>query len=134
MEDTYVDCPLYEQTHWVGDARNESLFGYGVFGAEDLARRCINITAQSMEHYPFAGCQTPAAGYASAGLELLWGISVWDYYWETGDKEFVKEYFPAVMQNLRGTAAHINQDGLFSGPSGICSIGPEPIRSRHRHP
>ena len=37
MEDTYTDCPLYEQTHWVGDARNESLFGYSVFGATDLA-------------------------------------------------------------------------------------------------
>lgn len=23
MEDTYVDCPTYEQTYWVGDARNE---------------------------------------------------------------------------------------------------------------
>jgi hypothetical protein len=117
MEDTYTDCPLYEQTHWVGDARNESLFGYGVFGAEDLARRCINITAQSLEHYPFAGCQTPSCwDTLLPAWSFLWGISVWDYYWQTGDKEFVKEYFPAVMQNLRGTAAYINQDNLFSGP------------------
>ena len=39
MEDTFTDCPLYEQTHWVGDARNESLLAYSVFGATDLGRR-----------------------------------------------------------------------------------------------
>ena len=117
MEDTYTDCPLYEQTHWVGDARNEALFGFGVFGAEDLARRCINITAQSLEHYPFAGCQTPSCwDTLLPAWSFLWGISTWDYYWQTGDKEFVREYFPAVIQNLRGTAAFLNEDGLFSGP------------------
>lgn len=117
MEDTYTDCPLYEQTHWVGDARNESLFGYGVFGAEDLAKRCINITAQSLEHYPFAGCQTPSCwDTLLPAWSFLWGISVWDYYWQTADQEFVKEYLPAVIANLKGTARCMNQDGLFSGP------------------
>ena len=117
MEDTYTDCPLYEQTHWVGDARNESLFGYGVFGAEDLAKRCINITAQSMEHYPFAGCQTPSCwDTLLPAWSFLWGISVWDYYWQTGDKEFAKKYLPYALKNLKNTAKYINQDGLFSGP------------------
>lgn len=117
MEDTYVDCPLYEQTHWVGDARNESLFGYGVFGAEDLAKRCIMITGQSLEHYPFAGCQTPSCwDTLLPAWSFLWGISAWDYYWQTGDKAFAEEIFPAVMKNLHGTADCINKDGLFSGP------------------
>ena len=34
MEDTFSDCPLYEQTHWVGDAANESLLAYPVLAAE----------------------------------------------------------------------------------------------------
>ena len=41
MEDTFTDCPLYEQTLWVGDARSESLFAMSCFGAYDLVRRCI---------------------------------------------------------------------------------------------
>ncbi|MDD5597418.1 MAG: alpha-L-rhamnosidase N-terminal domain-containing protein, partial [Victivallaceae bacterium] len=48
MEDTFTDCPLYEQTLWVGDARNEALFAYPVFGAWDLSRRCIRIAAESL--------------------------------------------------------------------------------------
>ena len=116
MEDTYTDCPLYEQTHWVGDARNESLFGYAAFGAEDLGKRCINITAQSLDHYPFAGCQTPSCWDTLIPVwSCLWGISVYDYYWQTGDTEFAKQYFPYVIRNIQGMAKDINQDGLFSG-------------------
>ena len=52
MEDTFTDCPLYEQTLWVGDARNEGLFAMSVFGAYDLVRRCIRLAGQSLERFP----------------------------------------------------------------------------------
>ncbi len=117
MEDTYTDCPLYEQTHWVGDARNESLVGYSVFGATDLGRRCIRLTAQSLEHYPLAGCQTPSCwDVLLPAWSFLWGISTWDYYWATGDKEFLREVYPAVIRNLQGAEKYVNEQGLFSGP------------------
>jgi hypothetical protein len=117
MEDTYTDCPLYEQTHWVGDARNESLFGYSVFGATDLGRRCIRLTAQSLEHYPIAGCQTPSSwDVLLPAWSFLWGISTWDYYWATGDKQFLREVYPSVIRNLKGAEKLTNEQGLFSGP------------------
>ena len=118
MEDTYTDCPLYEQTLWVGDARNESLFGYGVFGAYDLAARCIKLAAQSLEHFPIVGCQVPSSWECLLpAWSFLWGISVWDYYWHTGDERFLKKLWPAVIKNIKGAYSHINKKtGLFSGP------------------
>ncbi len=117
MEDTFTDCPLYEQTHWVGDARNESLLAYGVFGAHDLARRCINITAQSLERYPIAGCQTPSGwDVLIPAWSLLWGISTWDHYWETGDKEWLRTVYPAVIRNLKGAEQFVDSRNLFTGP------------------
>lgn len=117
MEDTYTDCPLYEQTHWVGDARNEALFGYSVFGAEDLGRRCIRLTAQSLERYPITGCQTPSSwDVLLPAWSFLWGISTWDYYWATGDRRFLAEVYPAVIRNLKGAEKYVGADGLFSGP------------------
>jgi hypothetical protein len=116
MEDTYTDCPLYEQTHWVGDARNESLLAYGVFGATDLARRCIDITAQSLDRFPIAGCQTPSSwDVLLPAWSFLWGISTWDYYWYTGDKEFLRGIYPAVIRNLQGAEKFVNDRDLFSG-------------------
>lgn len=117
MEDTFTDCPLYEQTHWVGDARNESLLAYPVFGATDLGRRCIRITAQSLERYPIAGCQTPSGwDVLLPAWSFLWGISTWDHYWVTGDKQSLREVYPDVIRNLKGAEKLVNQQDLFAGP------------------
>ena len=117
MEDTFTDCPLYEQTHWVGDARNESLLAYPVYGSTDLARRCIRITAESLEHYPIAGCQTPSGwDVLIPAWSFLWGMSVWDYYWYTGDLDTLRAFRPAMIRNLEGAEKLINDRDLFSAP------------------
>lgn len=115
MEDVFVDCPLYEQTLWVGDARNESLFALDVCGAQDLVRRCILIAGQSLERYPMVGCQVPSSwDCVLPAWSFLWGISVWDYAFHSGDVAFLRRCWPLVMRNLRGAAGFINRDGLFS--------------------
>lgn len=115
MEDTFTDCPLYEQTLWVGDARNESLFAYGVFGAEDIAKRCIRLAAQSLERFEMVSSQLPSSWHCILpAWSFLWGISVWDYYWYTKDHAFLTEMWPSVWKNLKGASRHINSDGLFS--------------------
>ncbi|MBI3119554.1 MAG: hypothetical protein HYZ00_12745, partial [Candidatus Hydrogenedentes bacterium] len=118
MEDTFTDCPLYEQTHWVGDARKEALFGFTAFGAGDLAKRCIRLTGLSLEEdYPITLSQTPSCwGTLIPAWSFLWGMSVWDYYEYSGDEAFLREVWPMVMQNLRGTEQFITDHGLFSGP------------------
>jgi len=117
MEDTFTDCPLYEQTLWVGDARNESLFAYTVFGATDIAARCIKLAGQSLERYPLVGSQVPSGWECLLpAWSFLWGISTWDYYWYTGDKEFLRQIWPWVIQNLKGAEKFTDERGLFSGP------------------
>lgn len=115
MEDTFTDCPVYEQTLWVGDARNEALFAYTTFGAADIARRCIRLAAQSLRRYPIVGCQVPSSWECLLpAWSFLWGISVWDYYWYTGDKKFLRRIFKAVIKNLKGAEKFIDERGLFT--------------------
>ena len=115
MEDTFTDCPLYEQTLWVGDARNESLFAYPVFGSEDIAKSCIDIASHSLERFPMVSCQLPSAWSSIIPVwSFLWGISIWDYYWQTGDVDFVKKRFKLVIKNLKSASAHLEERGLFS--------------------
>lgn len=117
MEDTFTDCPLYEQTLWVGDARNEAVFAFDVFGAHDLARRCLRLTAQSLERYPIAGCQVPSSwDTLLPAWSFLWGIAVWDYYQASADLGFLAELWPAVLRNLQGASGLLDERGLFSGP------------------
>jgi alpha-L-rhamnosidase len=117
MEDTFTDCPLYEQTLWVGDARNEAVFAFTAFGAQDLSARCITLAGQSLDHYPLVLCQLPSAWETLLpAWSFLWGISVWDHYFYTGDREFLALVWPWVMRNLHGAARFLDQRGLFSAP------------------
>jgi len=117
MEDTFTDCPLYEQTYWVGDARNESLFAYDAFGTIDIARRCLRLAAESLERYPLVGGQVPSSwDMLLPAWSFLWGIAVWDHYFYTGDRTVLTEYWPAVVRNLQGAEQHLDRHGLFSGP------------------
>jgi len=117
MEDSFTDCPLYEQTLWVGDARNEALFAYTAFGANDLAQRCITIAGQSLERYPIVGCQVPSTwDCLLPAWSFLWGIMVWDNYFYSGDTRFLRKAWPLVKRNLKGAEELTNEQGLFSGP------------------
>ncbi|MCX5770110.1 MAG: family 78 glycoside hydrolase catalytic domain [Candidatus Hydrogenedentes bacterium] len=127
MEDTFTDCPLYEQTHWVGDARNEALMGFTAFGSADLARRCAKLTAYSLDHMPYEWdgnkhspltiCQTPSTWDIIIPVwSFLWSISTWDYYYYSGDKEFLAWVYPYVIKNLKSAKSMADARGLFSAP------------------
>ncbi|MCC6489232.1 MAG: family 78 glycoside hydrolase catalytic domain [Candidatus Hydrogenedentes bacterium] len=117
MEDTFTDCPLYEQTHWVGDARNEALLALNTFGATDITKRCLRLTGESVGKYPFALCQTPSTWeILIPSFSCLWGISVWEYYEYSGDEAFVRAMWPVIIQNMKGLEPFADERGLFSGP------------------
>ncbi len=117
MEDTFTDCPLYEQTLWVGDARNESLYAMTAVRAYDLVKRCITLAAQSLERYPIVGCQVPSSwDCLLPAWSFLWGISVWEYYYHTGDVQFLEKIWDSVKKNLKGAEKLADGNGLFSGP------------------
>ncbi|MBW7866577.1 MAG: family 78 glycoside hydrolase catalytic domain [Candidatus Hydrogenedens sp.] len=117
MEDTFTDCPLYEQTLWVGDARNEALFAYTAFGANDIAQRCIRLAAYSLDEYPMVQSQVPSTwGVILPAWSFQWGLMVWDNYLHSGDKEFLAWAYPYVVKNLKGATQYTDSRGLFSAP------------------
>ena len=114
MEDTYVDCPAYEQTFWVGDARNESLINYYTFGAYQLSRRCLNLVIGSMRRSILPESQVPS-GWQNilTAWTLLWIIACKEYYEFTADKEFLNQIYPALIQTAKNFEKFINKDGLL---------------------
>ena len=117
MEDTFTDCPLYEQTLWIGDARNEALYAFAAYGNYDVSARSLELGAQSLEHFPMVGCQVPSAWDCTlSAWSFLWGLHVWEHYFHSGDKRFLKKLWPAVLSNLDGAEQCKDQHGLFSAP------------------
>ncbi len=114
-EDTFVDCPAYEQTFWVGDARNEALIAYATYGGYELARRCWLLAGQSLWRSPLVESQVPS-GWQDilTAWALLWVWACEEYYRYTGDEEFLREIYPFVAQQMRNIAEKfIRPDGLF---------------------
>ena len=102
MEDTFVDCPLYEQSYWLGDARNEALVCYRMFGDADLVRRCCVLGAESLEHGDLAAMRVPTRwGRVIPAWSFLWLRMCWENYEYTGDREtLLRTYYPAVRRML----------------------------------
>lgn len=116
MEDAFTDCPLYEQTLWVGDARNEGLFSLTAYGQTDIVARCVRLAAQGLDKFPIVPSHVPTSSNECLlpAWSFLWGISVHDYWFYTGDTDFLRSMWPAVLRNLRGAKSFSSKEGLFS--------------------
>ena len=114
MDDTYMDCPTWEQTFWVGDSRNESLVNLYSFGAFDITRRCLLLVPKSMFRSPIPESQVPS-GWANVLTDWTW---FWidacrEFYDFSGDEKFLKEIYPWLMKTIKNTEQFINKDGLL---------------------
>jgi len=114
MEDTFVDCPAYEQTFWVGDSRGEALINYVAFGERSMPRRCWKLVAQSLRRSPLTESQVPS-GWKNVltAWSLLWVLACDDYYLWSGDKEFLVQVYSAIAEMCRNLEARLNDKGLL---------------------
>ena len=74
MEDTFTDCPLYEQTLWVGDARNESHLCVSSFRRSRYREKMHHpggAVAGTLPDHRMPGALR--LGYPAARLELFVG-------------------------------------------------------------
>lgn len=114
MEDTFVDCPMYEQTFWVGDARNEALIDYYLFGADRIVERCLRLVPGSKFQTPFYANQVPS-GWNSVipNWTFFWVIACLELYRQTGDNTFAKDIFPHIEYTLKHYLSRLNDEGLL---------------------
>ncbi len=115
-EDTFVDCPAYEQAFWVGDARNEALIDYYINGDMRLARRSLELVVPSLQRSGLPESQVPSGWQDILSTwSLLWVLACAEHYEFSGDEAFLDRVLPAVLQTCRTLLAdHINDQGLFA--------------------
>lgn len=113
-EDTYVDCPTYEQTFWLGDSRNEGAANHYTFGEYPLSRRCLLLAAESMRRSPVIESQVPSAWEdILSTFCFLWEMACEEYYQITGDHQFVEEVYPAIAKQNAYCLKQRDERGLF---------------------
>lgn len=114
MEDTFVDCPAYEQVYWVGDSRNEALVNYYVFGADEIVKRCLKLVPGSAERSPLYLDQVPSSwDSVIPNWTFFWIIACAEYTAHTGDTGFARDIWPAVRDTLVHYLALLDHSGLL---------------------
>lgn len=115
MEDTFVDCPTYEQTFWVGDSRNEGAVNHYAFGDYALTRRCLLLAGESLDRSAMVEALVPSAWKAILPCwSFLWVLACEEFYQVTGDVTFVREIYPRMAQQTQTCLANIHANGLFA--------------------
>lgn len=114
-EDTYTDCPTYEQTNWVGDARNEALIDWVINGDPRLWYRCLEQTGDSLDRSRITESNVPSAWVnILPAWSFLWMRSCREFFIYTGDEARSRKLLGFAERNIDGVLSYIDEQGLFS--------------------
>ncbi|MDB5327745.1 MAG: alpha-L-rhamnosidase, partial [Phycisphaerales bacterium] len=113
-EDTYTDCPSYEQTFWVGDGRNEAMVDLIINGDPRLSAHSLRLAGQSLDRSPIVESQVPS-GWQNVlpAWSFLWMRWAQEHFEFTGDVAFAGEMLELIERNVAGIEQHLNADNLF---------------------
>ncbi|RCW48929.1 family 78 glycoside hydrolase catalytic domain [Paenibacillus prosopidis] len=115
MEDTFVDCPAYEQVFWVGDSRNEALISNYLYGVNDIVKRCLRLVPGSKSQTPLLVNQVPSTwNSVIPNWTFFWAIACHEYYLQTGDRAFAVEIYAHIKFTLKHYVEKIDDQGLFN--------------------
>jgi alpha-L-rhamnosidase len=118
MEDTFVDCPTYEQVFWVGDCRVSALVNYQLFGSYELVRHCLEMVPRSRSQSPLLLALFPTDWQAAIPMwTFSWIIACKEYVDYSGDRTFFEAIYPEIRITLDAYRGFLNEDGLFDTSS-----------------
>lgn len=116
-DDTFVDCPTFEQVNWNFDNRITALADATIFGNYVVARNSLLLFVGDEEYPGLVRCHGPSTWKTRIPIwSFHWILWVWDHYWLTGDRELVAAAFPQVRAGLREALGMIRPDGLLAWP------------------
>lgn len=100
--ETYFDCPYYEQLQYVGDTRIQALISLYVSGDDRLVRNAILDLNESQIYEGLTRSRYPSANpQIIPPFSLYWVDMVNDYWTLRDDPEFIKSFLPGI-ENVLG--------------------------------
>lgn len=116
-QETYVDCPYYEQLQYTGDTRIQALISLYVSGDDRLMRKAIEDFSHSrisdgltQSRYPCRDMQIIPT------FSLFWVSMVHDYWMHRADDAFVQSYLDGIDAVIRWHDARLDRKAGMNGP------------------
>jgi alpha-L-rhamnosidase len=113
-EDSFTDCPTWEQSYWIGDAQISSLINAWVHGEYDYIRHNHRLALSALDNTPMMNALTPTDWNTSIPLWMMnWIISIFETADSSGDEEEIGELYDAMRSVLLYYSRFISEDGAF---------------------
>ena len=108
--DAYVDTPWREQAQWWGDARVQAWNTFHLNGDPRLFRRGIAQIARQTtpDGVTYGHAPTMAHECILPDFTLIWFLTIWDYYWQTGSIEPLLAHRDTIQKALAYFQAQTN--------------------------
>lgn len=107
--ETYFDCPYYEQLQYIGDTRIQSLISLYVAGDDRLMKNAISLfncsrfsEGLTMSRYPTNNHQVIPP------FSLYWINMVHDFWMHRDDKAFVSSMLPGIENVIQWYRNHLD--------------------------
>lgn len=114
MEDSFTDCPTYEQAFWIGDAQLTSKINTYVSGDYELIRRNLELAVTAGENTKLYNALTPTDWNTNIPMWTMnWIISIGQYLEVTGEETILEKLYPKVKEVLEYYEDLILDDGAF---------------------
>ncbi|MCS7017474.1 MAG: alpha-L-rhamnosidase C-terminal domain-containing protein [Cytophagales bacterium] len=108
--ETFFDCPYYEQLQYVGDTRIQALIALYVSGDDRLVRKAIQDINRSRVPEGLTQARYPSAVQQFIPpFSLYWVSMVHDYWMHRQDDDFVRQMLPGIQQVLQWFADNIDR-------------------------
>ena len=117
VDDTFTDCPTYEQVNWNCDNRMAPLGDAVTCFNSAVVSNSIELFAEDPRYKGLVRSQYPSTWDLQIPLwSFHWLMACWDYYWRTADKDFVGRIMPRVAAGIEEGLAKIGARGLLEWP------------------
>lgn len=125
--DTFVDCPLRENTLYLNDLFVESISALQAFGDGRLSKRCLLLAASqqradgllpaAIPYGPLPFKKGDGSDYLTfPAANLLIPQMIKEYYMQTADAELARELIPVAAKILQAISRWKNSAGLVVPP------------------
>jgi hypothetical protein len=116
MEDNYMDTPWRERGSWLGDVAPQALANYYTFGDTALIRRFLRLHA--LGQLPDGAMSGKYPGNVTSHVwtwTLTFATILNAYYRFTGDRNLVRDLWPACKKNVEWLERYRWPQGVYGG-------------------
>tara|TARA_Y100001933_G_scaffold222942_1_gene234089 strand:+ start:44735 stop:47455 length:2721 start_codon:yes stop_codon:yes gene_type:complete len=117
MDDTYTDCPTFEQVNWNYDNRTTAMANYVTFGSDAITQNSIRLFSEDPHFQGMVRSQYPSDWENFIPLwSFHWIMWVRDYWWQSDNTSFAKDMMPCIARGLKHALSLRDERGLLSMP------------------